>query len=304
MHKNIIQSLKIVTLALVISVGISYVSAWTAPTVTPPNGNASAPVNVGSIAQTKVGPFGVVNTANDYGLRVSGNPSGANWNKSSIYSADTSTGKTFSFGTRGNEFSISSETVPNNAQRFLIDHNSGNVAIGTSVTANKLEVAGNTNINGVLSSGKVQIIDVVTENTACSPNGLIARDSIGVLLSCQSAVWKKASGSGSGGTGMSGLLMPLAGKTISCYNGSTNAYAGFASVDTNGNPSARAICATGQDSGWIPGFTASVRCYPGGMNQMKAIATWNFNGWAGGASNLGVEDNAGNPACTANWPMI
>jgi len=53
--KNITQPLKVVALALVLSVGISYVSAWTAPTVTPPNGNVAAPVNTGSTAQTKTG---------------------------------------------------------------------------------------------------------------------------------------------------------------------------------------------------------------------------------------------------------
>ena len=66
----------------------------------------------------------------------------------------------------------------------------GNIGIGTSSPASKLHV------NGVLSSGKVQIIDVVTENTACTSNGLVARDAAGLLLSCQTGLWKKATGSG------------------------------------------------------------------------------------------------------------
>ncbi|MDD2907926.1 MAG: shufflon system plasmid conjugative transfer pilus tip adhesin PilV [Candidatus Gracilibacteria bacterium] len=60
------------------------------------------------------------------------------------------------------------------------------------------QTIGGTKTFGVLASGKVQIIDVVTENTACSPNGLIAKDSTGLLLSCQSGLWKKASGSSGG----------------------------------------------------------------------------------------------------------
>lgn len=55
MNKNIFQSLKIVALAVGLSVGISYVSAWTAPTVTPPGGNVSAPINVSVNEQTKAG---------------------------------------------------------------------------------------------------------------------------------------------------------------------------------------------------------------------------------------------------------
>lgn len=53
--KNITQPLKLIALASILSIGISYVSAWTAPTVTPPNGNVAAPVNVGNTAQTKTG---------------------------------------------------------------------------------------------------------------------------------------------------------------------------------------------------------------------------------------------------------
>lgn len=40
----------------------------------------------------------------------------------------------------------------------------------------------------------VQINGNAVENTACAPNGLVGRDTTGLLLSCQSGVWKKASG--------------------------------------------------------------------------------------------------------------
>jgi hypothetical protein len=53
--KNITQPLKVIALALVLSVGISYVSAWNAPTVTPPNGNVSAPINISGTDQSKLG---------------------------------------------------------------------------------------------------------------------------------------------------------------------------------------------------------------------------------------------------------
>ncbi len=59
MRHNIISALKITTLALVLSFGLSYVYAWTAPTVPPPNGNVSAPINTSATAQTKAGDFTV-----------------------------------------------------------------------------------------------------------------------------------------------------------------------------------------------------------------------------------------------------
>ena len=57
--KNITQSLKVIALALVLSFGISYVYAWTAPTQTPPLGNVAAPINTSGVTQYKVGAFGV-----------------------------------------------------------------------------------------------------------------------------------------------------------------------------------------------------------------------------------------------------
>jgi hypothetical protein len=42
-----------------LSIGASYVFAWTAPTQPPPNGNVPAPINVGSAAQVKDGGLGV-----------------------------------------------------------------------------------------------------------------------------------------------------------------------------------------------------------------------------------------------------
>lgn len=57
--KNIIQALKVIALALILSFGISYVYAWTAPTVTPPEGNISAPINTSATAQYKEGALGI-----------------------------------------------------------------------------------------------------------------------------------------------------------------------------------------------------------------------------------------------------
>ena len=62
--KNIFQSVKIIVLAVVLSLGLSYALAWTAPTATPPTGNVSAPINTSDTEQTKNGPLNVVNSVN------------------------------------------------------------------------------------------------------------------------------------------------------------------------------------------------------------------------------------------------
>lgn len=55
MKKQFLSILKITLLATVLSFGISYAIAWTAPTTPPPGGNVYAPINVGPDKQTKVG---------------------------------------------------------------------------------------------------------------------------------------------------------------------------------------------------------------------------------------------------------
>lgn len=57
MRHNIVSALRVSVLAIVISFGLSYALAWTAPTVTPPNGNVSAPINTSATDQTKAGDF-------------------------------------------------------------------------------------------------------------------------------------------------------------------------------------------------------------------------------------------------------
>lgn len=60
--KNIFQSFKIISLAVVLSFGLSYALAWTAPTATPPAGNVSAPINVGYSTLTSSSTQGILGT--------------------------------------------------------------------------------------------------------------------------------------------------------------------------------------------------------------------------------------------------
>ncbi len=69
---NFLKNLKTLTLALILSLGISYAyAAWAPPSVAPTGGNTDAPVNVGNVTQVKGGGLGVT------GLLEVGIPSGA-----------------------------------------------------------------------------------------------------------------------------------------------------------------------------------------------------------------------------------
>lgn len=62
----------------------------------------------------------------------------------------------------------------------------GNTTLGNAST-DTVTIPGNANINKL--SGNLEVTSTATEGTACSPNGRIARDSNGLILSCQSGVW-------------------------------------------------------------------------------------------------------------------
>ncbi|MCK9344736.1 MAG: phage tail protein [Candidatus Pacebacteria bacterium] len=55
MKHQIATVLKISSLALVLSLGLSYALAWTPPTSNPPSGNVAAPINASATAQEKLG---------------------------------------------------------------------------------------------------------------------------------------------------------------------------------------------------------------------------------------------------------
>ena len=81
---------------------------------------------------------------------------------------------------------------------------------------------------GRVKTGEFLDLDgpIQVEGTPCEKEGLVARGVGGMLLSCQSGLWKKAQGSG--GTGIQGAMAPFRGMTASC------GYI-YASVDMSGN---------------------------------------------------------------------
>jgi len=85
MKKIIINNLKVLVIALILSVGVSYVSAaWNNPTSNPAGGNVATPINVSSVNQVKNGDLVVGGTLTAQGYDLSGE-SILNWSEICTY---------------------------------------------------------------------------------------------------------------------------------------------------------------------------------------------------------------------------
>ena len=65
---------------------------------------------------------------------------------------------------------------------------------GASWSALAVNDSGNMTVPATMTVGKTQVNDVVVEGSACASNGLVARDAVGLLLSCQSGIYRRAQG--------------------------------------------------------------------------------------------------------------
>ncbi len=213
--------LKVISLGLILGFGIQFAQAWTSPAAAPPGGNVSGPLTTSGIGQIKAGNL-ALNTDGIYAnalLIPSGNvgigtvsPLVELHVKATAGNADIGTesvdGFKWTMSTESGSGSwVLNRDIPGTLPT-IVALRSGNVGIGTINPAEKLDVNGNVKATGVLTAGKVQIVDVVVENTDCAPMGLVARDNTGIILSCQGSPlkWKKASGGGGNDCPGQGLL--------------------------------------------------------------------------------------------------
>mgnify|MGYP000173813249 CR=1 FL=1 len=84
----------------------------------------------------------------------------------------------------------------------------GTVTTNGAVTANSGVTIGNG--TAATATNTLVMNRTATEGAACSPNGAVARDANGLLLSCQSGVWRKPGGGSESGT-ICGLMTTSGG---------------------------------------------------------------------------------------------
>ncbi len=181
---KILDTIKVIFLALMLTVGIQYVSAqsWTAPTNTPPNGNTYAPLNISNLGQVKdagltlgfglgapsvtpalIIPYGLVSigdTTDPYEpaekIDVVGNVKATGFclrdGSSCITSWPAGGGGGLPTGT-------ASQTLRHNGTTWLansiISNDGANVGIGTTGGTHKLNVAGSVNVTGTNSCYRI-----------------------------------------------------------------------------------------------------------------------------------------------------
>ncbi|MBX4215629.1 hypothetical protein KW797_01630 [Candidatus Parcubacteria bacterium] len=153
---NLPSLLKPLLLAIVLSLGVSYVYAWTGPTATPPAENTPPPLNVGSVSQVKTGGIWAGSLGADGALQVNG-PGGygplyvRSWGldgTGDLY-IEPDAGRNLLLSDTGNGTGIFQATF--GKYRFLV----GSVGIGVQNPAagTKLDVAGQVNADSAAGAG-------------------------------------------------------------------------------------------------------------------------------------------------------
>ncbi|KKT87703.1 MAG: hypothetical protein UW87_C0026G0006 [Candidatus Moranbacteria bacterium GW2011_GWC2_45_10] len=139
---------------IVLGISLQFTRAWVEPTVAPPGGNIGAPINTGSLPQSKAGILNLGSTT------VNHNPAGETWNYSLLLNASDMSSIGFhdsghsvgSIKFQGNAFTIGGNDAWGDANVYM----PGKVGIGTTNPTNKLTVSqssGGTGYSGTDGTG-------------------------------------------------------------------------------------------------------------------------------------------------------
>lgn len=171
--KQLFNSIKIIAIALIIGLGVSYVSAapWSAPGTGATGGNTVASVNVSEYGQTKIGSFTTDNFFKAGGVF---NATGASWNKPGYAIAEKAFISPWSFFT--------SAFLPGNTSQVKIGGGDDATTdiFNAAVTPFTIDLAGRGTGNNSVSGR--QVIDIRTDALACYPNATIRTNTPAVEL--------------------------------------------------------------------------------------------------------------------------
>jgi len=163
--------------------------------------------------------------------------------------------------------------------RLATDKNLAYAWTGATWQAIAVDNSGNINIPGTATMANAAITGTATVGNACAPNGLIAQDGTGLILSCQSGVWsKQASGSNVGGWVLFVPGYPHYFYGVGNYNSTTSTFSGTLTCDpvsygTNCGTQGliMGIYWCGSDPNCVWTYARNNYYFPGGGNGIVAV---------------------------------
>jgi hypothetical protein len=269
MRTKIFNAVRISGLAIALSLGMSYVYAWTAPTVAPTGGNAAAPINVSSNAQSKAGPFAA--TALRAGVSM-GTPDAIAGNSTGGYGV---VGSGSSGGVYGSTFGSGTPGVTGTS----------NNGVGGQFTSTSNTGVTGTGVTGVNGSGFNGVVGASTS----SGNGgqFTSATGVGVTASGASGI----QGTGTSGSGVQGSSST--GYGVSGTGGGVGVYGNGGGGPAIGATNA-GVAGTGLDGVYGAGTNNGVHG-AGPTGVMGEGTSYGVVGWGGasGAGVYGINQNGG-----------